>query len=493
MFFRSPLSPVWVLAAMLAAMGAVGALSAWDEERDSEAGLEDFAQHQAVLARGAASALWAHLQAVQRDAQVLAEARREGRPPSAHLVARYAGPGFEVKLPDGQGGAMTLQVSRAEVLDGLSRFEVPSSSMVVVQAPGDVARTLDGRALDREPLAAALGDGRSTLRLSRPEAARLGLPERTAVAGIAHLDAAALGQWSVAAVASASRERDRERRDLWRLLIAVLLAGGAVLGFGSVLLRQQRRQLELGHALEVSQMSRERDERLERLGKMATLVTLASGVAHEVSTPLGVIVGRAEQLLPRVRDDERATRAVQAVLEQAERISQIVRGFLTLARDGTPTLERVSPASVVSGALGLVEHRFEKAGVQLSNAVQDDLPLIGGDRRLLEHALVNLLLNACDASPRAGRVSVSAAADREGVEIQVRDEGSGIDAEDAARVTEPFFTTKPHGQGTGLGLAIANEIAKSHRGSLAICAGVPRGTRASLRIPLADGGERAAT
>jgi signal transduction histidine kinase len=471
---------------MLAAMAAVGALSAFDESREGEAGLEDFAQQQALLARGAVGTLSAHLEMVERDARVIAAAARDGRPAPSELAARYTGPGLSLQLPDGQGGRVPLTVPRGELFDGLSRLEIPGALMLVITAPGDPnPRTTDGREVSDPQLVQAMRDGRSVLRIGRPDAARLGLPERTAMAGIARLDAGVLGHWGIAAIASAFRERDRDRREQWRLLIAVLMAGCAVLGFGGLLLRQQRRQLELSHALEVNEMSRERDERLERLGKMATMVTLASGVAHEVSTPLGVIVGRAEQLLPKVKDDERATRAVQAVLEQAERISQIVRGFLTLARSGTPSLERVSPAAVVSAALELVEHRFQKAGVQLKSGVRDDLPLIGGDRRLLEHALVNLLLNACDATPRAGHVTVAASAQGADVAIDVVDDGVGITAEDAARATEPFFTTKPHG--TGLGLAIANEIAKSHRGSLSILPAAPRGTRASLRIPLAEG------
>jgi signal transduction histidine kinase len=486
-----------IVAAMLLAMGAVGALAWWDATREADAALDDFGDAQAVVAKSAASHLGARLSAVRRDAQLIAEAGAV--PPS--IAQRYAtarlldagappdaaGPGgFRFLLPQPDGRTVELVLGASELFEGLERIEHPASLVLAIAAPEETRlRTTDGRAFEDAELLGALSGSQSALRLPRPHAAQLGLPERMAVAGLARIDAGPFGRWGVAASATAFRERDREQRDRWRLVLSVLLAGVLVLAFGSVALRHQRKELELARDLQVAELARERDERLERLGKMATLVTLASGVAHEVSTPLGVIVGRAEQVLPRVNGDERATKAVQVILEQSERISQVVRGFLTLARDGSPTLGRVSPVSIVQGALALVQHRFEKAGVNLHSGVPESLPVIGGDARLLEHALVNLLLNACDATPREGHVEVSAREDGGSLAIEVTDDGVGITEADAARATEPFFTTKPVGQGTGLGLAIANEIAKSHRGSLTIASAGAKGTRASLRIPLA--------
>lgn len=99
------------------------------------------------------------------------------------------------------------------------------------------------------------------------------------------------------------------------------------------------------------------------------------GIAHEVSTPLGIIAGRAEQILPRVSGDDRSTRGMQAIIEQAERIRRVIRGFLDLARGGAPELRSAPPASVLREAQALVEHRFAKAGVSLSvTAPAGDLP-----------------------------------------------------------------------------------------------------------------------
>ncbi|HTR55955.1 MAG TPA: HAMP domain-containing sensor histidine kinase, partial [Kofleriaceae bacterium] len=229
-----------------------------------------------------------------------------------------------------------------------------------------------------------------------------------------------------------------------------------------------------------------RDEELERLARAATMAAVGSGVAHERSTPLGVIVGRAEQLAARAGGDERIAKAAQAILDQVDHIDRVVRGLLGLARGAPIALEPCAPDQLVREAAALVEHRFARAGVklELSAARAPEgrcVPL------LFKHALVNLLLNACDASPPGSTVRLEVRADGDELAFVVTDEGGGIAPDAAARATEPYFTTKAAGQGTGLGLAIAREIASSHRGTLAIAPRPPRGTRASITVPVEGG------
>jgi signal transduction histidine kinase len=214
--------------------------------------------------------------------------------------------------------------------------------------------------------------------------------------------------------------------------------------------------------------------------------TFAAGIAHEVATPLGVIVGRAEQIANRGRsDEERAARNVKAIIEQVDRIQNVVRRFLEMARGGPPSLSLTSPSEVAQSAASLVEHRLVRAGVSLTKDVPATMPSILCDRALLEQAIANLLLNACDACRSGGHVSLTARSDSERIAFVVSDDGMGITEEDAARVSEPFFTTK-NGDGHGLGLAIVTEIAKSHRGELNISPNSPRGTRARIEIPIAE-------
>jgi signal transduction histidine kinase len=442
----------WIVPLMVVAIAGVAVLAWWDGQRESAVSLDDFTSEQTTLAASVANDLEGRLHA----------AARAGMVPIDHDARR------EFSAVD---------------LTTLARIEKPGALMLLVRPPDSSAFfTTSGEMIESPPIAEAFVAGARSVRLTRPESSALGLPERMAMVGLANADGGPMGIWKVAAVATAQRVRDRQRRSSIRLVLAVAIAAGLTLAFGGLALRNQRSEMELSHELELARIARERDERLERLSQAATMLTLASGMAHELSTPLGVIVGRAEQILPRVSGDERATRGVQSILDQAERIREVIRGFLSVARGGSPVLREIEPAEVVKGAAALVEHRFVKAGVRLTFRVPDALPRIRCEPRLLEHALVNLLLNACEACAKDGQVVVELQPHAGMVEFAVVDEGAGIDEAIAARVLEPFFTTKA--TGTGLGLAVANEIVKTHRGTLGITPLRPKGTRVAFQVPV---------
>ena len=429
---------------MFLAVAAVGLLAFWGEERESAAGLEDFAHEQAMLASSIASEL--------------------------------------------------LVIPPAKLIEGAARMERPGVVRVLLlDLRGDDFLTTTGQVIHSAPIRAAIAAGQPSVWLGRDDATALGLPHRRAAVGLAQIDIGPLGRWGIAVANSAERERDRDIRARWRLVLSVLAAAGLVFAFGSIALRKQRQGLILAGELALTDLRRERDGRLASASRAATMGTLAMGIAHEVSTPLGIIVGRAEQLLPRLSEDERGARSLRAILAQGERIRHVIQGFLDLARGGTPSLGDVDPAAVLGGAIALVEHRFAAAEIALTQKITPDLPRIHGDLAMLEQALVNLLLNACDACKPRGHVLASALVDGDRVAFTVVDDGSGITLENAARATEPFFTTKPAGHGTGLGLAIANEIVKLHRGTLLIEPASPRGTRASVFLPASQGQPDAAS
>ena len=480
---------------MVLAIAAVTALAWWDDQREADAALRDLETQQTVVASSLAASLRAHLAFIERDAVRVADSgaagpndpysppvvRVEGAPAEAPGPARLI---FNVPLAGAR--RVDLGVSVAQLLGTDPETERTGDSTVFLSAPGDPSlHALDGRSVDSPALRAALDENTRALRLDRPQAAQVGLPARTAMAGLAHVDAGALGRWGVAVVASAARERDREKRALGRLVLSVLVTSSLVLAFGGIALRKQRKELELSRELAIAEIQRTGDEALAQAQRAATMGTFAMGVAHEVSTPLGVIMGRAEQLIGRVQNDERAVHNAQAILKQTDRIQQIVRRFLDMARGGPPSLERTDPSEVARAAASSVQHRFSKAHVGLATDIPSTMPDIQCDRALLEQAIVNLLLNACEACQPGEHVEVAARADAASVAFVVTDDGVGITSDHAARATKPFFTTKAEAGGAGLGLAIATEIAKSHRGDLTIGPNAERGTRACIEIPIA--------
>ncbi len=496
-----------ILWLMLLAIALIAGLSYLDAERESRAALADFAEEQTTLARSLAAALSARLAAAHDDALAVAQSQSPSQSANASIVERYLSvtirprgtkPGPKppdrdravlLSFPAGAGAHVDLTVSLASLLTDLKATERPNRVMLLLRPPAaHKLRTVDGRLVEAADVLAALDSGRTFLRLSPDEAGRLGLPPRTAVAGLARIDTGAAGQWGIASIASAERERDRERWARWRLVLSVTTASGLVLMFGGLAMQKQRKELVLQHQLALADLARQGDERLEKAGRAATMGTLAVGVAHEISTPLGIIAGRAEQLIPKVANDERSASSVRIILEQIDRIHRVIRGLLGLARGDRPTTEPILPAALVAGAVSLVEHRFQKAEVRLTTEVAPDLPTIHGDPRLLEHALVNLLLNACDACSAGGAVRVTALANDtgRGLSIDVVDDGPGISHADAGRVLEPFFSTKPSGKGTGLGLPIVQEIVTNHRGSLSIVPVPPHGTRAVIKLPASE-------
>ena len=445
--------PSWIVASMALAIVAWGAIAFWDEYRETSAARVDFAHEQTTLSRGVAVALAARLQAEVALAAHPADALRE-------VVATVEEPGSLLAFVNvGDGGGL-----------------VATSGDRVRFAPIEDA-LVDGGCLagqDRAPC---------WLRLSHAESARLGLPPRTSVAALSGFRGPGGAAWGVVIAATARRQSDREERAERRVVLGFLFSSGLVLAFGTLALRTQRKELELERELAVAEAVRERDERLGRADKMATLGAMATGIAHQVATPLGVILGRVEQLLPKVAGDARARRAVDAISEQTRRIEGIVRSFLRLARGGAPSLEHVDPAELARVAVGFVEHRFAEAEVRLQTEATSALPRIACDPSLVEQAIVNLLLNACDACEGGGHVALVVKSAGEHVTFCVTDDGVGISPEAAMRVTEPFFTTKPEGRGTGLGLTIAGEIVAHHHGALTV---VPRrdgrGTTACIQL-----------
>jgi signal transduction histidine kinase len=220
--------------------------------------------------------------------------------------------------------------------------------------------------------------------------------------------------------------------------------------------------------------------------KYAALAQLALGAAHEINNPLLGILSHLELELKKEQDPERHLEIEQCIAG-ARRISSTLRGLVNYARPTPPVLNRISLARLVAETLVFLEHQPILRKKQLRNQVPADLPPIRADANQLSQIFINLLLNAAEATPEGGNITISASRLTyvDSIKIRVSDTGCGIPPDILAHVFEPFFTTK-RGKGTGLGLSISHAYVRSHGGEIRIDSVVNHGTTVTITLPLRD-------
>jgi two-component system NtrC family sensor kinase len=232
----------------------------------------------------------------------------------------------------------------------------------------------------------------------------------------------------------------------------------------------------------------ERTHQLLEAEKLATMGNLLAGVAHELNSPLSVILGQVG-LFATSGVDPKARARIKDIGEAAERCVRIVRSFLTMARRHPPERGHVSLNHLLRDAVELLAFELRIANVEVSFDLQKDLPLVWADAHQLKQVVVNLITNARQAvqdaaPPRRLCLRTRRDAPDQRVRIEVADSGPGVPGEIRARVFDPFFTTKPDGEGTGLGLALARGIVEGHGGAIAIESSPGEGARFVIELPV---------
>jgi hypothetical protein len=230
------------------------------------------------------------------------------------------------------------------------------------------------------------------------------------------------------------------------------------------------------------------EEQLQIADRMASLGLLAAGVAHEVNTPLTGISSYTQMLLDGADPDDPKAQLLEKIERQTFRAAKIVNGLLNLARPTSTDTGPVDLHTVITDVLSLLEHQFRSGSIQLRREFAQEPPIVLGVEHKLQQVFLNLFLNARDAMPRGGWLSVGTRLEGEQAIVEVADTGSGIPPEHLARIYDPFFTTKPIGKGTGLGLSISYGIVQEHHGTLTCESAPGHGTRFVLALPLAAAG-----
>ncbi|NNJ64748.1 MAG: HAMP domain-containing histidine kinase, partial [Xanthomonadales bacterium] len=240
----------------------------------------------------------------------------------------------------------------------------------------------------------------------------------------------------------------------------------------------------LADSLEAAEQERDRAMKsLVQNAKLASVGELAAGISHEISNPLNNIYSLTKLVQRRLpEDDELLQQDVRNVREEAERASRIIRGLLNFSRQVPTNRTDFDCDNWILDSLTLVQHAAETRQLRFARQLEADCT-VHGDRDLLQQALINLLINAIQASPDGGEIQVRARRVDRGVELSIRDQGPGISAEVADKLFDPFFTTKAEGEGTGLGLSISLGIVEHHDGELRVANAEAGGVRAVLTLP----------
>ncbi len=232
----------------------------------------------------------------------------------------------------------------------------------------------------------------------------------------------------------------------------------------------------------------EAEARLAQADRLTALGVMAGGIAHEIRNPLAVSSAAAELLLRRPLDSAIQLECAEKIRSGIERASRIIENLLRFARPSEQGWQATfNVMDVIRDAQKLLENQRKLSRIKLRMSLSRRKTIVQGNRTLLRQSFMNLLLNAVNAMPRGGVLSVSSARENSCVVVRVRDTGSGIAPNDIKKVFDPFFTKTPVGAGSGLGLFITYSIVKQHHGQIKIESTPGKGTAVTVTLPCAKG------
>jgi len=227
---------------------------------------------------------------------------------------------------------------------------------------------------------------------------------------------------------------------------------------------------------------RESHEQIRRIDRLKTLGEVAAGLAHEIRHPLASILGALEIIEARARADSPETEFSRLAMAQVRRLDKLVWEFLRFARPHAPELRSMPLHDVVAQVATLLGVEADRVGVTLAVEQVETRAQVSIDPLQMEQVLLNVILNAIQATPAGGRIVVREHLAQGELLVDVVDEGPGIAAEHVPRLFSPFFTTRE--KGTGLGLAVAHHIVTAHQGRIDVHHTSPAGTCFRIRLPL---------
>ena len=225
---------------------------------------------------------------------------------------------------------------------------------------------------------------------------------------------------------------------------------------------------------------------LAQTEKLAAIGQLASGVAHEINNPLGVIKCYAGLMAKEHPQSDQLGKDIKTIQKHTEQCQSVVTGLLNFSRMPDPQKTRIDIRSGLEDILAVLDHQIKKAGITVERHFNEDTPIVTADGRQMEQVFMNLLLNAIQAMPDGGILKIEIPTrDPDGMQkVRITDTGTGIADKNIDRIFDPFFTTKTEGEGTGLGLSVSFGIVRGHGGLIELESRVGKGTTFTVCLPV---------
>jgi len=227
------------------------------------------------------------------------------------------------------------------------------------------------------------------------------------------------------------------------------------------------------------------EDQLVQAEKLSSIGLLAAGVAHEVNTPLAVITSQAQMLMRQLPVEDPQSRTLDRIVKQAFRASEIVNNLLKFSRLSSSEYNDLDLNKVIQETLSFLEPMLRASKIVLNLQLTPDLAPVYGNAGRLQQVFMNLIINARDAMPFGGELTLATEAENSTVRVEVGDNGVGIPADHLQKIFDPFFTTKSTSRGTGLGLAVSYGIIREHSGKVQVESQVGKGTTFQLEFPVA--------
>ena len=227
-------------------------------------------------------------------------------------------------------------------------------------------------------------------------------------------------------------------------------------------------------------------DQLSRAKHLSALGEMAAAISHEVRNPLGIIRSSAELLKKKVASVDPANTIPDIIVEESSRLNNIITDFLNFAKPRNPSFTPCRVEEVLEKNLTFLAPQLEARNHRIQKSYQADLPEISADSAMLYQAFLNILINAVQAMPDGGLISIDVRANHEAVDVAFADDGQGISEDLLEKIWDPFFTTKE--KGTGLGLKIVRNIIDLHGGNIRIRNRSEGGALVTIRLPLHQGG-----